>query len=611
MTRAAPLQLQTRAAELVPASFEPSDNSVDVIFTTGATVRRNSWNDGPYDEELVVSENSVRLDRLNAGGPFLDTHDQFSLRAVIGSVVPGGARIEGGKGFARIKMSSAPGDADTVLKIREGVIRNVSVGYISHRIEKQERDGQVPLWRVTDWEPYEISAVPAPADAGCQIRGASADDDTERAAPGAMTARETLDLLQRAEFYGERELAERMIGEGGDEAAIIAAVQAARARSAPPPIGGPRAEIGNERATNMRSHHNDHISLDNPANREEALIAAAVCAARGLEPKGAAREFSHLRSWEDFNHAYVGADRRGTQWGERGGLHTGSDFPILTATGRVIVDDGYRTNLSPMLSLARTIDVPDFKGDKIARVSGTGKFLKVEEGGEIKGTSRVEEGESIVPHSFAQQIGYSRQVLINSGMRLAGESFFVLGKAGANALNEGMANTLKENSGNGATLSDGNATFTTSRGNKAASGGAIDITSLSAARLALRQRKEPDNVTPIKLTPWGLLVGPAYETIGLQYTSSAFVPNQASAVNPFGGKLEVLVDQYITGNAWYLFANPSEAAMFTIAYLNGRRTPIVEERQGWDVLGTEYRGIFDFGVAITDWRPGYYNPGAA
>ncbi|MBM3655019.1 MAG: hypothetical protein FJX06_19860, partial [Alphaproteobacteria bacterium] len=45
MTRAAPLQLQTRAAELVPASFEPSDNSVDVIFTTGATVRRNSWNE--------------------------------------------------------------------------------------------------------------------------------------------------------------------------------------------------------------------------------------------------------------------------------------------------------------------------------------------------------------------------------------------------------------------------------------------------------------------------------------------------------------------------------------------------------------------------------------
>ncbi|MBM3552499.1 MAG: hypothetical protein FJX45_12210 [Alphaproteobacteria bacterium] len=164
------LPMQLREAELQPTSFNDADNTIDVIFTTGATVRRRSWVDGPYDEELVVSSNSVRLERLNAGGPFLNAHGQWSLEDVIGSCVPGSARIEGGKGLAKIKLSPAPSDADTVLKIKTGIIRNISVGYISHVIEKQERDGSPPLWRITDWEPFEISAVPAPADAGCQIR---------------------------------------------------------------------------------------------------------------------------------------------------------------------------------------------------------------------------------------------------------------------------------------------------------------------------------------------------------------------------------------------------------------------------------------------------------
>jgi hypothetical protein len=352
-------------------------------------------------------------------------------------------------------------------------------------------------------------------------------------------------------------------------------------------------------------------TLDNPATRADAILAAAVASATGTEPRGAAREFSHFRDWQDFNREFVAANNRSSAaWGNVRAAHTTSDFPIMGAVGRVLVQRGYEGNLSAWMALAGQIDVPDFKGDTIARMSGTGKFLPVLETAEIKGTTRFEEGEEIRVGTYAQTIALSRQLMINAGMRVAGDMFTALGKAGANALNETQSSLFLANSGNGATLSDGNATFTTGRGNKAASGAAIDVTTLSAARKSLRERKEADNVTPIKLTPRYLVVGPAYETIALQYTSSAYVPSQPSVVNPFSGALQVLVDQRITGNAWYLFADPAEATMITIAYLNGQRTPIIEERQGWDVLATEYRGIFDFGVAITDWRPGFLNPGA-
>lgn len=169
------------AAEIRAASFDKEKYTVDVCFTTGATVRRCTWRDGTYDEELIVSAQSVRLERLNAGAPFLNTHADWSLSDVIGAVVPKSARIEGGKGFATIQLSRREDCAGFVQDIADGVICNVSCGYRYHLIEKIEgEDRSVPLWRVTDWEPLEISAVPINADPGAQTRSAAKPSGSEQ-----------------------------------------------------------------------------------------------------------------------------------------------------------------------------------------------------------------------------------------------------------------------------------------------------------------------------------------------------------------------------------------------------------------------------------------------
>lgn len=173
MSQVIELPPMLRGAELRAASFDEKDQTIECCWTTGATVRRVSWLDGVYDEELVVSANAVRLERLNAGAPMLNTHSQWDLASVIGAVMPGTARLEAGKGLARVQLSRTSGDADVVQKIRDGIIRNISVGYIRHKIEKIEKNGETPLWRVVDWEPHEISAVPVPADAGSQFRSAA------------------------------------------------------------------------------------------------------------------------------------------------------------------------------------------------------------------------------------------------------------------------------------------------------------------------------------------------------------------------------------------------------------------------------------------------------
>ena len=174
------LQNGTIAAQLRAASYEEKDNSIGVVWSTGAPVRRRGPS-GYYDETLDMSPGAVNLSRLNSGAPFLNAHADRSLSDVIGSVIPGSARILNGQGVARIKLSTAPGDADHISKIRDGVVRNISIGYEIHKIEIVERDGDVPIYRATSWTPLEISAVPIPADAGAgivQARSKSAKSST-------------------------------------------------------------------------------------------------------------------------------------------------------------------------------------------------------------------------------------------------------------------------------------------------------------------------------------------------------------------------------------------------------------------------------------------------
>lgn len=162
-----------RTAEVRADSFNEAENTVEIIWTTGAPVRRYSWYDDVYYSEILeVTESALRLDRLNAGAPLLNTHDSSELASVIGAVVPGSVRIENGIGYATVRLSRTEEDAGIVQKIKDKIIVNISVGYRIHKVVKTAgEEGEDEDWRVVDWEPLELSAVPIPADPGAQVRG--------------------------------------------------------------------------------------------------------------------------------------------------------------------------------------------------------------------------------------------------------------------------------------------------------------------------------------------------------------------------------------------------------------------------------------------------------
>lgn len=171
MHRTLDLPLIVRAAEVATISeTAATDRVATVVWSTGSRRTVNRWFDEPYEEELSLSGNSVRLERLNGGAPLLNSHRSYDLEDVIGVVVEGSAKIEGGKATAQVRFSDRP-EVDAIWSdVQAGILRNLSVGYKVHEYHIEKREGAMELWRAVDWEPMEISVVAIGADSGAQFR---------------------------------------------------------------------------------------------------------------------------------------------------------------------------------------------------------------------------------------------------------------------------------------------------------------------------------------------------------------------------------------------------------------------------------------------------------
>jgi hypothetical protein len=146
--------------------------TVDMVFSTGAAVERYDWSTGKrYLEKLSMDPKHVRLDRLNAAGPLLDTHSAWSVADVFGAVVEGSARMEKGKGLASVRFSKRDTVEPIWRDVLDRIIRSFSVGYKTYKVEEEAPKGnKLPVRTAIDWEPFEVSLVPMPADVGARVR---------------------------------------------------------------------------------------------------------------------------------------------------------------------------------------------------------------------------------------------------------------------------------------------------------------------------------------------------------------------------------------------------------------------------------------------------------
>lgn len=166
------LQMRTEV-RLMPDSVDETTRTVELVWSTGASVRRRDpWTGRVYDEVLSLDAAHVDLSRLNGGAPLLNTHGAYDLEDVLGVVEAAWIDTRAGTpvGRARVRFSERENVAPIWADVRSGIIRNVSVGYAVRTYEITEEEGRVPVWRAVDWQPMELSAVPVGADAAAGFR---------------------------------------------------------------------------------------------------------------------------------------------------------------------------------------------------------------------------------------------------------------------------------------------------------------------------------------------------------------------------------------------------------------------------------------------------------
>lgn len=653
--------LRVLRAAVRPGTVDTEARTVELVWTTGAKGRRWAWDVGSYMEELDLSPDSVRLDRLNNGAPLLNTHSTYDLDDVLGVVER--AWIEGGEGRALVRFSEREEVEPIFRDVKNGILRNISVGYAVHSYQVIEaEDDKLPTYRAIDWEPLELSLVPIGFDDGAKTRNAEnpaeykgprfqtqfnvreAQAPAEQPAAVATTQEEPvmteeekraaeqqrqaeqqqaidnerkrcMTIRQMARKVGlDDEVVEDLIARGvsvTDASATLIDKVAERQQ----------AEQGQSRSSQPTVTSTVDTGVLNA--KREAMQAALIhrCDAsaqlpetarefRGMRLVDMAREFVTLSGGnargltaQEVARAALGCDRQAFR---AAGMQTTSDFPLLLGnTVNRTLRQGYELAPQTWRPLGRPTTVPDFREVTRAALGDIAALEKVKEHGEYKYGALEEEGAPLRVAKWGKIIAITWEAIVNDDLGVFTRIPSALGAAAAQT----ESNVVWDLILNAAKFTDGKDFFSADHGNVAASAGAINTTTLGAARAALRKQKSKAGQF-LNVEPKYLVVGPDKELEAYQYTSSLYVPAKNSDINdPRNAQLTVIVDARITGNQWFLIAAPGLVDTFEYAYLEGEQGVFTETREGFEVDGLEVKARLVFGAAWIDYRGVYKNAG--
>lgn len=652
--------LSLRAA-VREGSIDVEARTVELTWTTGAKGPRWNWDVGSYMEELEVSPEAVRMDRLNNGAPLLNSHKCDDLGDVIGVVER--AWLEGEQGHALVRFSKRD-DAEKIFQdVQDKILRKISVKYVVHRYQiTEDIEEKLPTYRAVDWEPLELSVVPIAFDDGANIRSAATPAEyTGRRFPTVFEVRSAIEPIvepaavpiiqeevamteeekraadekirrESAEEERKRSLTIRTMARkvGIDDEAVVddliargvsvsdassALIDAVaerqnkdqpQTRNSQPTIvsGGQDVAILNAKRSAMQNallHRCDTTVKLEDAGREF----------RGMRLVDMAREFVEMAGGnargmtpQELARAALGCDRQAVR---AAGMHSTSDFPLLLgSTVNRTLRDAYTNAPQTWRPLGRQTTVPDFRAVTRAALGDIAALEQVKEHGEYKYGTLSEDGAPIKVAKFGKIIAITWETIVNDDLGALTRIPAALGNAAA-ATESNVVWALLLGNPN---FTDGVPFYDASHGNVAGSGGAINTTTLAAARAAMRKQKSKAGEF-LNLSPEFLVVGPDKELEAFQFTSSVYVPAKNADINDVrNASLTVIVDARITGNQWYLFAAPGGVDTFEYAYLEGEQGVFTETREGFEVDGMEIKARLVFGAGWIDYRGAYKNAGA-
>lgn len=638
-------------ALIQPNTLNEEARTVEVVFATEQPVLRYSWSlDGYFNEVLACSTDAVDMTRMENGAPVLNSHNRYDLESQLGVVES--ARFENGQGIATLRFSNRDSVAPIFQDIKDGIIRNISVGYTVRQYEKQPlaQGETTPTYRAVSWEPMEISFVPVPADPKSGVRseneeryqvevtGVEPESENRKEpvnknmenpeiqnrsaegagapAPASTVATPSVEEVRAAEKKRVSEIravcttakmdadfALRMIEDGKSVDEVRAAVIDEMAKRE---VKTSSVTTGADESDKRRSAMEDALTLR--ANPSADMT---------NERKSAAREFRGMRLMDMARHTLNVAGVKTTGLSEREiaetalntrGYHSSSDFPtVLASTVNRTLRAQYEMAPQTFKPFTKQASVSDFRSVTRAALGDlVTSFKEVKEGGEYTYGTLADGGESYKVAKYGQIIAVTWETLINDDLNAFSRIPQSIAMKAAQLESDIVWNIILNN----AALSDNVALFHATHGNLAGTASAITIASLSAARAAMRKQKSMGGDF-LNLAPQFLIVGPDKELEANQFTSQNYVAATNGTINPgFNSALNVIVEPRLTGNQWYMAAAPGMIDTIEYAYLEGETGLFTEQRTGFEVDGLEIKARLVFGAKAIDYRGLYKNAGA-
>jgi len=602
-------RLRLAPADARPTTVDRGKRTFIARALSGQPIRRHDPTTG-REFDLVFDMAGADLSRFNGGvAPLLDSHLDGGIASQLGIVRRGW--IEAGALLVEVELSTRPQAEALLSDLERGIVRAVSLGVELLKI-KDERgsDGKLARRRVTKWMPYELSLVATPADAGAVILSLE-----DRRMHSQEQNRQEIDAQATATAERERVVQLNRIGKtlGVDETFVLRHIEA----------GTPIEEFRRQAQEHLvaqyeKSPTRSQVAFvrDEADTRREGLVLALTHRLRGGDPDPRAVPYLHVRlpdaareclRWRGAHVAGMSDARVVTL------AMSTSDFPnVLANVANKTLLDAYQAAPAALRQICRQTTAADFKERRVLRFGeGTGLQYKAE-GAPYTYGSIAEQTSSYQVKTFGRIFGFTREMIINDDLGALDQFFRSAGRLAAEFEARMLSDLLTANSGAGPILSDGKTLFHTDHGNVAATGGAISVSTLDAARAALRRQKGLDGEVIIDADPRYLVVPAAKQTTAEQVTT-AITPAQTSNVNPFAGRLVVLADPHLddaSTTAWYVAADPGNVPTFEFAYLEGAQGPQTEQETDFDHDVLKFKIRLDIGAGVVDWRGIYRNPGA-
>ncbi|ABQ38500.1 ClpP-like prohead protease/major capsid protein fusion protein [Bradyrhizobium sp. BTAi1] len=296
-----------------------------------------------------------------------------------------------------------------------------------------------------------------------------------------------------------------------------------------------------------------------------------------------------------------------------GALSTSDFVNILANVAHKSMLKGYEEAEETFQKWTGTGVLTDFKTATRVDLGVFPVLDQVNEGAEYKYAKLTDRGVTLALATFGKMFSITRQSIKNDDLNAFSKVPMKMGRAAKRTVGNLVYGVLTVN----ANMADGKPLFHTAHGNLATGAGSVmSADSLDAGRAAMAKQVDPDaNAVALNIRPSFLLTPVAMQGKAHQFMASQSEPgqNNAAVANRVANMAEVISDARLDVNsatAWYLAGSPSQYDTIEVDYLDGVAQPVLEQREGWNVDGVEFKVRHDAGVNLLDYRALYKSAGA-